>query len=533
VSRVGLVRAALRQGAARLRATPLERWLAASGVFSATLLAVALNALVARFYVRWDLTARALYTLSPATVATLHDLTEPVDVLVFLGRTDPLTLSVRHLLSAYGAETRLLRPRWVDPDRDPAAFIALQRKYGMTPGRAEDGRVVADAAVVIARGEERWYLGSDQLLTYDPEDGSTRPRLEQAFTEGIRNVLARARPTVCFTVGHQEARVDDLGPTGLAELRYRLERNNYDVDTVDLAAPRPTRRLDECRVVAVVGPAVPLSANATRSLGQYVDGGGNLLVAASAMIDDEYRPIASGLQPLAARAGIELGNDTVVERAVDARLPSGVGESFYARAAEHPVTAGLSSGGKAIFPVLVSVAQSLQTAATAPSGVTVAPLLSSSEQAFAVDDLRPFLDGRALAPRARERHGPLAVAVAAELANAAPPSRPHGSRLVLLGTPSVALSSTFRVPSQRGAQLLVENAIAWLAAEPSLVDVPDRAATEVGVSLTEATLGEVGRYVLLYMPGTAALLGMLVLHRRRARERRSRRTPGSTGGGAA
>ncbi|MBN2192038.1 MAG: GldG family protein [Polyangiaceae bacterium] len=518
---------------ARVRATPLDRWLAASGVVSASVLAVAVNVLVARFYVRWDLTSRGLYSLSVPTVETLRGLTEPVEVVVFLGRSDPLTLSVRHLLAAYGGETRLLEPRYVDPDRDPAEFLALQRRFGIVAGKTEDGRLVTDTAIVVARAEERYYITSDQLVTYDPDDGSTRPRLEQAVTQAIRHVLRRERPTVCFTVGHQEARVDDVGPTGLADLRHRLEKNNYEVVSVDLAAPRPARRLNDCRVVAIIGPEVPFSGAATRSLGAYVDQGGSLFVAAGAMIDDEYRPMPSGLAPLANRAGIELGNDTIVERAPNARLPVGVGERFFVQVEEHAVTRGVVSGGEAVYRVLVSVAQSLRPAPSPPAGVTPSPLLSTSDQAFAVDDVRPFLEGRALAPRARDRRGPFTVAVAAERADSAPPERPHGSRLVFVGTAAVALAPSFRDPSLRGNQLFVESAFAWLAAEPSLVDIPAKPAAELGVTLTEASLGEVSRYVLIYLPVTAVLLGVLTLARRRARERRSRRerrSPGGPGG---
>lgn len=514
-----------------LRPAPLERWLAASGVLSATVLVIAVNVLVTRFYARWDLTSRQIYSLSAPTVETLHGLAEPIEIVVFLGRNDPLTLSVRHLLAAYGAETRWLRPRYVDPDRSPAEFLALQRRFGLTLGRAEDGSVVADAAIVIARGDARWFLTAEQLVSYDPEDGTTQPRLEQALTEGLRRVLARGRPTVCFSKGHQEARIDDLGPQGLVDLARRLTRANYEVVDVDLTAPRPERQLDDCRVLAIVGPEIPFAAAAARDVVGFVDRGGSVLLAASALRDHEYRPVASGLAALAERAGVELGADTVVERASDARLPDGVGERFFARAEEHPITQGIVSDGAVVYRVLLSVAQSLRPVTAAEPEPSVAPLLRSSEQAFSVEDLRPFLEGRALAPRPRDPRGPLLLGVAAELPRGVNGARTRSARLVVLGTASVALAASYRDPALRGNQRLVEGAIAWLAAEPALVDVPAKPGLELGAQLTESSLREVARYVLLYMPATAALLGLLVLLRRRAGERRGRREPRSEAGG--
>jgi hypothetical protein len=52
---------------------------------------------------------------------------------------------------------------------------------------------------------------------------------------------------------------------------------------------------------------------------------------------------------------------------------------------------------------------------------------------------------------------------------------------------------------------------------PPLVSLPPKPARQVGLRLTEASLSEVARYVLLYMPLTALLIGALSLYRRRLR----------------
>ena len=91
------------------------------GVIAAGVLLVNVNVLSARWYKRWDLTSDRLYTLSGPTRELLASLDKPVDVTVLLSNSDPLTLSVRHMLEAYGAETRRLRVRYVDPDRSPAS----------------------------------------------------------------------------------------------------------------------------------------------------------------------------------------------------------------------------------------------------------------------------------------------------------------------------------------------------------------------------------------------------------------------------
>ncbi len=140
-------------------------------MLGAALLAVNLNVLVARWYKRWDLTAERLYTLSPATLKTLHALDQPLVVTVLLSRADPLSVSVRQMLVQYRAETSKLTSKFVDPDQNPAEFQVLQKDLGLLTGHAEDGRVVSDASLVISRGERRWFITADELVHYDDQSG--------------------------------------------------------------------------------------------------------------------------------------------------------------------------------------------------------------------------------------------------------------------------------------------------------------------------------------------------------------------------
>lgn len=502
----------------RARGGHSARWWPALGVLSASVIAVCVNVLVSRFYARWDLTSRRLYTLSAPTEETLQTLTEPVEIIVFLSRGDPLLVTVRHLLAAYRAESPLVKVRLVDPDRNPAEFLTLQRRYGIVAGQAEDGRAVTDAAIVVAQGERHWFVTADELVTFDPEDGTTQPRIEEKLTEGLRAVRSRERATVCFSAGHQELRTDDGGPTGLMELTFRLGKNNYDIQDVELEAPRLALKLDRCRVLVIAGPNLPFGPRAVERALRYFRGGGNVLVLANTVLDDELRPVRSGLEELTAAGGIRLLPDTIIERDPARKLPQGVGEQFLVVSHPHPVTAGLGPGTKPMFQVSVTVAQRVE----AMPGSTATPLLTTSGDAFSVADVRPFLKGEALLPRRRDARGPFRVAMAAELLQPRARSA-HGPRMVVVGTASLAWARSWREPELTGNRLFVESAISWLAAEPTLLSIPERPRAPVGVSLTQESLASVWRYVVFYLPLTTLLLGAYVMYRRRAQERRSRR----------
>ncbi len=495
------------------------KWLSATGVLAAGVIAVCANVLVHRFYERWDVTTGGLYTLSAPTLETLHSLGDPIDVIVFLSASDPMRESVDQMLAAYEAQTKLLHLRYVDPDRAPAEFIALEQKYNIVTGKTEDGRIVTDAAIVLARGEQHWFITVDQMVSYDEKNNRSRPVLEQALTEGIRNVLSREKTLVCFTTGDQEISADDGGPRGLAELKYRIQKDNYATKSVDLVSPDRSESLDGCRVVVVPGPDVAFSPPAEKRLEAYFEHGGNVFLMSNPVLDDGDRIRENGLGGLAALGGIEFGTDFVVERDGALRLPQGLGETYFATPLPHAVTRGLMDDQTAKMRPELTASQSLHATKDGEAQI----LLTTSKDAFSVKDIRPFVDeGEAVQKSNGDASGPFAVAMASERPLPPGSKDKHGARMVVVGSANVAFCRSWRDATLIGDRVFVESALSWLAAKPAIVSVPEKPSHPAGLSLTEDSLSEVLRYVLLYMPGSALALGLLILVRRRGSEKRSR-----------
>src|SRR5258708_21876960 len=225
------------------RGIQAARALDLAGLVAAMVLAVVVNVLSARHFTRWDWTTTRRWSLSPATLETLGSLEQRVDVWAIAGPGDPLEGGLRAVLLEYQAASPRVHVVWIDPDRDVVQLVDVQRRFGIQTGMAVDGRVATDAVVVVASGDKHWFLTPIDLFD-QTGDVLARPREERALTQAIRAVLGGDRARLCFTVGHGELSIeptkaerDDLGA-----LRDLLEKNNYDLVSVDGGASSPDGR---------------------------------------------------------------------------------------------------------------------------------------------------------------------------------------------------------------------------------------------------------------------------------------------------
>ena len=154
-------------------------------------------------------------------------------------------------------------------------------------------------------------------------------------------------------------------------------------------------------------------------------------------------------------------------------------------------------------------------------------LLTSSEQSFGVLNIAGAAEWTDVPERKpHDLAGPLVVAMASERSKLSP-GAPHGPRVVVVGTGSAVIRRDWMEPLPiRGAALFTESAISWLASKPAVLDVPARPSVAAGIRITDESRAEVRRYVLVFMPLAAALLGIAVALRRRGTEGTPRRDAG-------
>jgi hypothetical protein len=502
---------------------------AAGGIAAAVVIAVLLNVLAARHYQRFDWTEAGLYTLTPVTTQTLQDLSEPIEITVLLAAGDPLGLTVRHLLDAYGAKSRRLVVRYVDPERDAAAFLAIQQKYAIALGRTDSGQLVTDAAIVVARGKRHHFIASSDLVAIDQR--GARPRVERVLTASIRRVVAGEAPRVCFTTGHGEPSLDQGGKAGLLTFAGRLEKNNYNVSgLIPLRDVRGDDPITTCRVVVVAAPARMLPATEVARLVAFAQRGGNLMVALGPVPNDaDAGYVKMGLVPLLRELGVRQRDDFVFERAQAKRTTSGFGETFLASLRGHRITDGLMAGGG--VDVVLTVASSLEILPTFAGNVS--PLLVTSDEAFGMADFFAWARDPTQTPEPDKTdfRGPLTVAVASErvrptTTGTTGTTESNTSRAVVVASSSVAYGANWQNAQLRGTALFMESVLSWLASEPIVLDIPDKPSHRAGLSVTKDMLSTILLQVVCLLPLAMALLGLFV----RIRRSRTRRQPSRQAG---
>jgi hypothetical protein len=494
-----------------------------AGVAAAMVLAVVVNVLAARHYKRWDWTREKRYTLSAATLATLRGLGEPVDVWIMMGGADPLEQSVKQLLIAYRAETDKLVLHTIDPDRDTAALEDVRKRFKIDTGRTEDGHVVTDAVMVFAKGDKHWFVGaSDLVLVSSPEEGRAQPREEQAITAAIRNVLGGEKARLCFTAGHGELELADAGEEGLGLLADILHKDNYETQAIDTSAPDAHEPFKGCAVAVVAGPRGSFTKEESNRLRTYLMEGGSLFLAVSPINAQSETGMAPlGLEEALAPFGIALDEDLVFELEPKLALPNSRGIRFFATPKEHPVTGGLvrdEAVPREVPRVMLNFARSMHHVAP-PGAMSAVDLLATSDKSYGVTNIQGAADWTDVPEKkAHDLAGPLVVAMAAERPKTSA-SAPHGPRVVVVGTGSAVVRRNWEEPLPlRGAALLTESALSWLASRPAILDVQAKETVAAGLRITEESRDEVKRYVLVFMPLAALLLGLAVALRRRGTE---------------
>jgi gliding motility-associatede transport system auxiliary component len=432
-----------------------------------------LNVLAAKFFFRLDFTEDKRYTLSPATRDLLEELGEPVTVKAYFSKNLPPQLDIIR---------RDLRDMLVEYTQASDAMVVYEF---IDPLKEEDGEMQAQEAGIMqmqvqVREKDQMkaqiaYMGAVIELGESKESIpviQSTSGMEYFLTSSIKKLAVVDKPLVGLLTGHGEAGMNQVSQA-IRDLSVL-----YQVEEVSLSDT--TRELARFSTLALLGPADSLPETHLEQLSDFVDRGGNLLVALNRVDVDMSRgynmgrTINTGLESWLKNYGIRVNDNFVLDANAVTVMVSRQQGPFTVQQpmafpyipqvnnfGEHPVSGGLEQ-------VMMNYVSSIDY--SGDSAISYTPVLFSSEMSAT----RPggtFID---LGYQWTENDFPLSsltlgAALEGKLGNVP-------GRMVVLADADFPVAGPQQEVQPDNVNLLV-NCIDWLSDDTGLLDLRTQGAT--------------------------------------------------------
>jgi hypothetical protein len=498
---------------ARMRQRRVLERVATSG---STLLVLAIvlmvNYLAFRHYKRFDWTSVGMFTLSQKSVKVLHDLSQDVDIYVFLTQGEPAFENTDELIKRYKSVTDHVKAHYVDPDRQPQEFKVLAQRFGVLEGVTGTGQARADVAAVVAIGEKNWHVSRDDLSGWDMGGGAEgeeqlNVKAEQALTGAIVQVTSGRATKVCVTKGHGEWDLAEGGERSLSSLQAGLRHDNITWEGFETLGKKEVPK--DCDAVFVLGPTRAFADAEAKLIIDYVQKGGNALIALDPVIEhDEIQ--ATGFEDPLKSVGVRLDRSLAIELDQEHLLSPSPIEFVVTQFGDHVTTRVLKERARVVMALARSVS-------VLQHSDNIEVLLRTSDKAFGATDIASVMtEGKEPTKSASDIAGPLDLAIAVRVnAENDPEGHKPGGRLIVSG------DSDFVQPSLLEAAELANFHLAsawtgWLTEREALIEIPPKKVKGGSVMFTQEDLNALLFRVGGLLPGAVFLLGLAVWFNRRS-----------------
>lgn len=467
---------------------------------------------------RIDMTSQGRYSLSPQTIEVLERVEKPVHITFYY---DPMLREPKELLELYGRYTDKLTFDFYDPNLNPAQARMQGVLFAGTTVLESDSGVLkisgiqeadfTNAILRITQGDPQLACFLDGHNEADPLSRESHEHLEGTMGSHQHGLGSRY-------VLHEKH--------GLAKARHALESTNFKVEKFLLAQGEPVP--EDCSVLIVAGPKIPLLPREVDSISRYLRGGGSAMFMLDPFVE-------TGLEPILTEYGIMLEDDIVIDETnhfwSDLSSPAVTSYPAHLITRQLPLT---------FFPGVRSV----QPAPRRDPAVSAEPIVVTSRSSYGeTDRKRPQFD------RGEDVEGPLTIMVLAvkrfgreysiefgkttreeQPAPAVPangtsgaaaggspqeeagPGGQYSSRLLVVGDSDFATNSFFHF---LGNGNLFLNAVNYLAARENLIGIEPPTYDLPRVSLTNRQMKGTFFLAIVLIPAISALVGIGVWWKQR------------------
>ncbi len=427
---------------------------------------------------RFDLTTEHLYSLSDESVKVAGEVKNDIKVKAFYpGAEEPET---RRLLDLYSHQNGKISVEFIDPDKEPQ--LAKQYEvtlYGvarnpLTGSQQTFGTLVLDG-------------GEGKIERIEKQDEVS----EEDVTNALIKIVKGEKKTIYFVEGHGEKALESTDRDGYQVANGVLGKDGYVVKSLSLA--RDLKVPADASVVVLAGPKTEPFSQETDALDAYLNAGGSVLL----MLDP---PPSASMKDFVQKWSLSVGDNRIIDA-------SGMGQ-LLGKGPDSPLVT--SYGNHKIvekFNVMTffPLARSVEPLKPPVAGLTVEPLIQSSEQSWAESDLT---SNKVSFDEKTDVRGPITIA-SVVTKDAAEGKK---TRLIVFGDSDFAMNANF---GNQGNGNLFTNTVKWLARDENFISIKTKSPSDRPLTLTETGGRTVAFVAMILFPGTVLVAGIVVWTKRR------------------
>lgn len=306
-----------------------------------------------------DVSSTKIYEISDTSRGLLKNLDKEVDMTV-LAVKDETDDRIVTFISKYAALSDKVHVEWIDPVLHPAALTEYDASENtIIVSCAETGKTttVSFGDILVMDSYSYYYYGTASYTEFDG-DGQ--------LTGAVNYVTNDTERIIYQSTGHGEAGLSDT----ITDL---MDKNSFTLSETNLLMSDSVP--DDCGLFLMSAPAADLTGDEVEMLGDYLDGGGKVMVLFGEMGAADLPNLAGLLEEY----GIS---------AVDGYIADPVRcyqNNYYYIFPELSVSGDMAAGISSEMVLLANV-HGLQLAEPQRDTISTTAFMSSSDQAFAVSE---------------------------------------------------------------------------------------------------------------------------------------------------
>lgn len=462
-------------------------------------LAVIINLIVAALPQKLtliDTTESGIFTMSQQTEQIVGALNEDV-TLVWVVSDANENVYLQRLLDNYEELSQHIDVIKIDPVTSPVRLKELA-------GDDIDTQALEDNSVIVksARTEKllnyRYdiftysdYAAYYQYYYYTGYEMLDSFCAERSITSAIGYVTSDDLPVMYMLSGH--------GEEDLSMFYSQIETENIRVETLSLATTGAVP--EDCACLMIASPLRDITAAERTQIEDYVNRGGHILLLTT-YVSNDAMPNLLGM--MADNYGVAI-NDGIVIEGDASNYYVGFPDLLIPPMVSHEITDPIINAG---FNVMLPSAQGLTIADTLPDGVTVSPLMTTSDKSYIQTEPDEHVtDETAQAEPDRSR-----FTLGAAITDAGSGEEP--GQIVWISSIYLLDSMTNEMSSGANMDLFL-NSISWLCDHEESVSVREVTMSEEYLTMSQSAATVFTVVFIAVVPALFVIEGIITVVRRR------------------